>query len=128
MAKISSLDAVKIQARAVVPIAKALEARLGKAEAHQLIGEAIAESWAEFVASRQGASDHPRDANNDFPVERVIVTDKDDEYRVNMTHCAFADYFRRIGEPEVGALLTCGVDYAVKDARNRGGRLRARRR
>ena len=28
-----------------------------------------------------------------------------------MTRCQFADYFRAIGEPEIGALLTCGVDF-----------------
>jgi hypothetical protein len=31
-----------------------------------------------------------------------------------MTSCQFADYFRKIGEPEIGALLTCGVDFAVE--------------
>jgi hypothetical protein len=30
--------------------------------------------------------------------------------------CPFADHFRAIGEPEISALLSCGVDFAVQDA------------
>ena len=52
MAKTSVLEAVKIQARAIVPVVKALEAELGKARAHEIVGNAIAESWGEFLAGR----------------------------------------------------------------------------
>lgn len=110
------LEAVKIQARAMIPVVKALEIELGKARAHELVGNAIAESWAHYTASRTSAGGSPRDAGGDFdfPVDRVIVTDSLNEYGVDMTRCAFAEYFRRIGEPEIGALLTCGVDFAVE--------------
>jgi hypothetical protein len=113
--EISSLEAVKIQARAIIPIAKKLENELGTERAHQLIGDAIADSWADFIATRQEANPHPRSSGGmDFPVEDVIVKDTDDEYAVNMVRCDYADYFRGIGEPEIGALLTCGVDFAVE--------------
>ena len=114
MPKTSHLEAVKIQARAVGPIVKALEARLGKDEAHRLVGDAIAESWAEYVASSYPDMGHPRNQYSDFPSESIIATDTDTEFRTRVVHCAFADYFRSIGEPEVGALLTCGVDFAVE--------------
>ncbi len=120
MAKISALEAVKIQARAVIPIVRALEAKLGKPDAHRLVGDAIAESWAAFIASRDEGSGHPRDDNMSYPVDSVIVKDTDDEYAVNMTRCEFAQYFRNIGEPEIGALLTCGVDFAVTRRVNPG--------
>ena len=114
---ISMLDAVKIQARAIIPVVKALEAELGKQKAHAIVGGAIAESWAEFQSNRsQARNDHPGDASSgfDFPVESEVVEQTEDAYGVNMTGCAFADYFRKIGEPEIGALLTCGVDFAVE--------------
>jgi hypothetical protein len=115
MSNISNLEAVKIQARAVIPIVKALERELGKEKAHKLVGETLAESWAEFTATRQEPGTHPASgADQGFPVERTIVKDTDDVYAVNMTNCKFADYFRRIGEPEIGALITCGVDFAVE--------------
>ena len=126
MARIGHLEAVKIQARAVAPIARALEKELGRQRAHELIGEAIATSWADFQATRQkpDAGDHPRGtAENAFPVESEVVQDTDDMYAVNMTHCEFADYFRSIGEPEIGALLTCGVDFEMTRRFNPGWRL-----
>ncbi len=44
MTSIAHLQAVKIQARAVMPIVKALEAELGKENAHEPVGNAIAQS------------------------------------------------------------------------------------
>ncbi len=41
---ISMLDAVKIQARAIIPVVKALEAELGRERAHLIVGQAIADS------------------------------------------------------------------------------------
>lgn len=115
MAAVSNLEAVKIQARAVIPIVRALEARIGVVEAHQLVGDAIANAWADHVQAHSDTSDHPRGAvESPFPVERVIARDSADEYAVNMTRCGFADYFRSIGAADVGALLTCGVDYEVE--------------
>jgi hypothetical protein len=109
------LDAVKIQARAVIPIVKALERELGKERAHAIVGSAIATDYARWQAQRIPVRNlHPRggDQNNAFPVERSVVDDTDTTFGVNMTQCKFAEYFRGIGEPEIGALLTCGVDFA----------------
>jgi L-2-amino-thiazoline-4-carboxylic acid hydrolase len=116
MSNISHLHAVRIQARAVLPIVKALEIELGKERAHELVGSAIADSWADYVTSRPDTtSSHPRGVDGlDFPVQSIIATDSADEYAVNMQKCEFAEYFRSIGEPGIGALLTCGVDYAVE--------------
>ena len=116
MSSISYLQAVKIQARAVIPIVKALEAELGKARAHELVGDAIAKSWADHVDSKpNSAGSHPRDAGDSgFPVESIIARESDTEYGVDMQRCAFAEYFNAIGEPEIGGLLTCAVDFEVE--------------
>ncbi len=118
MARVSMLEAVKIQARVLIPIVKALEAELGKDKAHAVVGRAIAENWAAFVASRVTERDsHPgRDASDfAFPVETEIVESSADSHAANLTHCEFARYFRAIGQPEIGALLTCNVDFAVNE-------------
>jgi hypothetical protein len=117
MAKVSMLEAVKIQAGALIPVVKALEAEIGAERAHRVVGDAIAESWADVVAARSAERNaHPSEsgAGFDFPVESRVVEDADDRYGLDFTACAFADYFREIGEPEIGALLTCGVDFAVE--------------
>ncbi len=114
--RVSMLEAVKIQARAVIPIVRALEPVLGKQRAHALVREAIAQDYAKRVAARSSERNaHPRaEADNPFPVESRVVEDTATSYAVDMTSCQFADYFRSIGEPEIGALLTCGVDFAAQ--------------
>lgn len=117
MAKISEIDAVKIQARAMIPVVKALEAEFGKEKVHDIVGKAIAESYAEFVASRVSERNtHPGEADQSFEydVDSEVVEQTDKTYFVNMTRCAYADYFRKIGEPEIGALLACGMDFPVE--------------
>jgi hypothetical protein len=108
-------DAVKIQARAVIPIVKALERELGVERAHAVVGQAIADDYARWQARRIPVGNlHPRESQtgNAFPVEGTVVEDSAATFGVNMTRCRFADYFRQIGEPAIGALLTCGVDFA----------------
>lgn len=111
------LDGVKAQARVMIPVVKALEAELGKERAHRIVGDAIANSWADYMVSRsKGGSGDPAEASGglDFPVESEVVEQSEDRYGINMTGCAFADWFRQIGEPEIGALLTCNVDFATE--------------
>ncbi len=118
MSRTSILDAVKIQARALIPVVKALEAELGKERAHSIVGRAIADSYAAFAASRTTVGNtHPGDGVSggfEYPAESEVVERTDTTYATNITRCAFADYFREIGEPEIGALMTCGVDFAVE--------------
>jgi hypothetical protein len=110
------LEATKIQARAVIPIVKALEAELGKERAHAIVGRAIADNYVTWRDRRGFEPDtHPgTDDGMGFPVEKTVVENNDDAYGHNITGCAFADYFRSIGEPEIGALMTCGVDFAAE--------------
>ena len=111
------LDAVKIQARAVIPIVRALERELGSERAHFIVGRAIAESTAEWQAKAVSTrNSHPRDNNieEQFPIETEVVDDTDSTCAINMTRCGFAEYFRAIGAADVGALLTCGVDFATE--------------
>lgn len=115
MAKISTVEALKIQARAVIPITKKLEQAIGIEAAHQLVGDAIADSWADYMAIRQPANSHPSTAGGvAFPVKDIVIKNIDDEYAVNMVQCDFAEYFHSIGETKIGALMTCGVDFAVE--------------
>ena len=62
--KPTALDAVKIQARAVIPIVRALERELGNERAHSIVGRTIAESHAEWQAKAVTMrNSHPRDNN-----------------------------------------------------------------
>jgi len=112
------LEATKIQARAVIPIVKALEKEIGKDRAHVIVGRAIAENYVAWREKRGFLADsHPRTEDEGgpaFPVAKEVVENSETAYGHNITGCAFADYFRSIGEPEIGALMTCGVDFAAE--------------
>jgi len=115
--KPTALDAVKIQARVVIPIVRALEHEIGTGRAHSIVGRAIAESYAQWQDKAVSARNlHPRDTDIEehFPVETEVVEDTDSTFAINMTRCRFAEYFRAIGAADVGSLLTCGVDFAAE--------------
>ena len=85
----------------------------------QIVGDAIAESYVDYQKDRGFELDsHPgtdRDEGPGFPVEREVTEDTETHFGFNVTGCQFADYFRKIGEPEIGALMTCGVDFAAEE-------------
>ena len=118
MSKPTILEAIKIQSKVVIPIVKALERELGKERAHQIVGDAIADSYVEY-RKRRGfeLNTHPgvEVDGPEFPVKRSEQQNTEDNYGHNITQCAFAEYFRAIGEPEIGGLMTCGVDFAAED-------------
>jgi hypothetical protein len=115
--KPTPLDAVKIQARVVVPIVRALERELGTERAHLIVGRAIAESFVDWQSKAvRTRNAHPRDTNieEQLPVETEVVEDTDSTFAINMTRCRFAEYFRAIGAADVGALLTYAFDFAAE--------------
>ena len=119
MSNISQFDAVRIQARALIPVIKAVEAELGKEKTHRIVGNAIAESYAEFLSGRlKERNKHPGETDEGFdrPAVSDVVEHTDSTYSTNVTKCGYAEYFQKKGEPEIGYLLTCGVDFAVNDA------------
>ena len=112
------LDAMKVQSRVVIPIVKALEKEIGKERAHRVVGDAIAGAYVEYRKHRGFEADvHPgvEVDGPSFPVEKEVVENEASSYGHNITSCQFADYFRSIGEPEIGALMTCGVDFAAEE-------------
>lgn len=116
MSQTSVLEAVKIQSRILIPIVRALEQELGKKRAHRIVGDAVAESYAQFKCSREPERDvHPGEGESGFPVETRVTEHTDDRFGFDVTQCDFADYFRSIGEPEIGALMTCGVDFRTEE-------------
>jgi len=117
MTEISAVDALKIQARAVGPIVRALEERIGKEEAHKLVRDAIAGAWADHVEKSFSKNETPQNAKMPFNNDWIIAKDTSSEYSYKMVKCDAAEYFRSIGEEEVGALLSCGVDYEVEKRR-----------
>ncbi|MEC8371318.1 MAG: L-2-amino-thiazoline-4-carboxylic acid hydrolase [Pseudomonadota bacterium] len=115
----SILNAIKMQSKMVIPIVRELEKEIGKERAHALVGRAIAGAYVDYRKLRGfEANSHPRvkqEGEDVFPAEREVIDDAGESYGYNITGSLFAEYFRSIGEPEIGALMTCGVDFTAED-------------
>jgi hypothetical protein len=119
--EISLLDQVKMQAQVLVPVLKALRAELGEERANTLVTTALRE-WSRETFLRIGAlmPGSPREKWQTLTADSLprIGSDIDMQVRkqapdvmeFDITGCRYADFFRALGEPELGAVLLCEAD------------------
>lgn len=122
--EVSLLDKVRMQAQVLVPVVRALRAELGKDKADVLVTQALRD-WSKqlFAAIGEGIEGSPRRkwatiqsvwgevSGREVEVE-VLRQDKD-VLDIDVTRCRFAEFFRDLGEPELGALLVCAADFDI---------------
>lgn len=124
---ISMLDKTRIQAQVLVPVLRALRAELGKDKADTIVREALRD-WSKqlFSAIGERLEGSPRrkfatmqGAYNDVTAKEVefdILRQDDKALDIDVTRCRFAEFFRALGEPELGALLVCDGDTDIATA------------
>ena len=120
--EVSLLDKVRMQAQVLVPVLRTLRAELGKDKADALVTRALRD-WSKqlFAAIGQGIDGSPRrkwatiqsvwGEVSGREVEVEILRQDKEALDMDVTHCRFADFFRALGEPELGALLICAADF-----------------
>ena len=119
--KLSILELVKIQARVLLPLIRAFRSEFGSDRTDRIVREALRQ-WAKELYRRIGTQ------LEGFPVEKFdaavsatvpkIGADVDfetlqqtpEQWNFNIRGCRYADFFRQLGEPELGALLLCDMD------------------
>ena len=116
--KISLLDKTRMQAQVLVPVLRALRAELGKAKADAIVKQALRD-WSKqlFAAIGDGIAGSPRrkwasiqsvwGEVSGREVEVEILRHDKEALEIDVTRCRFAEFFRALGEPELGALLIC---------------------
>jgi len=124
---ISVLDQAKMQAQVLIPVLRALRAELGRERADRLaIGALRAwlrEGYQKLGAQIPGSPIDKFDALWAMGVSRIqendldIVTLKQEPgtQEFNVTRCRYAEFFRQLGEPELGAVLLCETDFHVAE-------------
>jgi hypothetical protein len=122
--KISLLDKTRIQAQVLVPVLRALRAELGTDKADAIVKQALRD-WSRqlFAAIGDGIEGSPRRkwatvqsvwgevSGREVDVE-VLRQDKE-ALDMDVTRCRFAEFFRALGEPDLGALLICETDFDI---------------
>ena len=119
-------DEVKLQAQALVPVLRALRAELGKDQADALVRQPLRD-WVRSVYHRIGEQ-KPGDARQKWEgvwdelrprigdaVSREFIRDDGEAREYNVTRCRFAEYFKALGEPELGEILLCDFDYHIAE-------------
>ncbi len=125
--KLSLLDKTRIQAQVLVPVLRALRAELGREKADAIVKQAL-HDWSRQLFAAIGASVEggPRrkwaamhTAMADITEHAVAVEmrrhDKE-ALEFDITQCRFAEFFRALGEPDLGALLVCETDFDIAAA------------
>ena len=124
---ITMLDKVKIQAQVLVPVMRALRAELGRDKADALVKGALRD-WSKGLFAEIGkdieGSPYRKFATMNTALADVTMQEVSfDMHRrdkqaleFDITSCRFAEFFRALGEPELGALLICHVDADIADA------------
>ena len=125
--KLSLLDKVRIQAQVLVPVLRALRGELGKEKADAIVKQALRD-WSKelFAAVGDSVDGSPRrkwaalhTAMGEISEREVTVEmrrqDKE-ALEFDITSCRFAEFFRALNEPELGALLLCSTDIDIAAA------------
>ncbi len=125
--KVSLLDKTRMQAQVLVPVLRALRAELGKDKAEAIVTQALRD-WSKqlFAAIGDGIEGSPRRkwATIQDPwgevsgreVEVTVLRQDKEALDMDVTRCRFADFFRSLGEAELGALLICQADFDIAAA------------
>ena len=122
--EISLLDKTRIQAQVLVPVLRALRAEFGKQKADAIVKQTLRD-WSRqlFAAIGDGieGSQRRKWATVQSAWYEVSVKDVQFEMRrhdqealeFDVTHCRYAEFFRALGEPELGTLLICETDFDI---------------
>lgn len=125
--EVSLLDKTRIQAQVLVPVLRALRAELGNDKADAIVQQAL-RNWSKqlFAAIGDDIEGSPRrkwakmqGALNDVSAKEVefeILRQDEAALDIDVTRCRFAEFFRALGEPALGALLVCETDFDIASA------------
>ena len=127
------IEQVKIQAQVLVPLVKALQAELGEERANAIVRKALGdlyrkygEKWWRTQRARnlgeKVASAFEMFAAGDA-LEYEVVKKTPEAFEVNVTECRYAKFYKEIGAPELGFLLTCSADFPIAEGFGAGVQL-----
>jgi hypothetical protein len=118
---ISVLEQARIQAQVLVPLIKTLQAELGEERANALVRKALRDLYRRYgeefwkaknernlgKAVASAFSTYARDDALDYRIREQ----SEDVFAIDVTRCRYAEFYRELGEPELGFLLVCSADF-----------------
>ena len=122
MANLTLLEQRKIEANVLVPVIRAFESRFGKKDAHDIVRKVI-----EQIALKQGQDLADKGAGTPMDklelliprfceggaMELEMLHQSADAYDFNVTRCRYAEFYKEMGVPDLGFVLSCSRDFAL---------------
>jgi methionine synthase II (cobalamin-independent) len=123
---ITTSDRVKIQARVLLPLARALREEIGEERTRELmraaIEEALRQSTREEAGQLEGSPLEKFQAmmnhsakDNGPQLELEMHEMNPERVRFDVVRCRYAELFQSLGETELGAMLLCDGDAYVAE-------------
>ena len=119
----------EIEARILAPVIDALGARFGRDEVVAIVREVVAgiarEQGRAMAASRGDASLQSFAQTlgpwtKDDALRLTVVQEEAARFDFDVTRCRYAEMYRALGIPELGAVLSCQRDAALIEGFNHG--------
>jgi hypothetical protein len=124
------IERVKIQAQVLVPLIKALRSELGEQRADALVQRTLGELYRAYGDKwwrSQGSPDLGQTMAKAFrgyaagdAMNYEVVQQTPGAFEVHVTTCRYAQFYQRIGVPELGFLLTCSADFPMAEGYGAG--------
>ena len=128
------IEQAKIQAKALVPLIKTLQAELGEERANSLVRKSLGElyrSYGERWWRGRGSQDLGSNMAAAFDgfaagdaLDYDVIKQTPDAYEVNVTGCRYAEFYKKLGVPELGFLLACSSDFPMVEGYGAGVQLK----
>jgi len=119
------LEQVRIQAQVLVPLVRALRAELGEEKANALVRSALGDVYRRFgeewwrtrksndLGENMASAFRAFGAGN--ALEYQVLKKTPGAFDVNVTRCRYAEFYKELGVPELGFLLTCSADFTLAE-------------
>jgi predicted RNase H-like nuclease len=121
-ARIGVLTRREVEARILAPVIDALGREFGRDEVIAIVRETIIriaqEQGAQLAKTMGGDSlaafaDSLRFWTQDNALEIDVLAQDEQRFDFNVTRCRYAELYRALGIPELGAVLSCNRDWAL---------------
>jgi hypothetical protein len=123
--EVSIIQQVKIQARVLVPLVKALQMELGEERANTLVRTTLGaiyrrygeEFWNAKNGNDLGKAIGPELAAyaRDDALDYRVIEQSQDAFAFDVTACRYAEFYKELGEPSLGFLLVCSADFDLAE-------------
>ena len=119
------IEQAKIQAQVLVPLVKALQSELGEERANALVRKALGafyRRYGEEFRHRKNEDNLGTLMGSAFAtyargeaLDYRVIEQSRDTFEVDVTACRYAEFYKELGEPELGFLLVCSADFPTAE-------------